>query len=217
MTEKAMKWFVFSIAVVVMSFVVGLAFYNVMPEQMIGHWNAEGAVDGYTSRFVGLFLVPIMSAVFLALFYLILKIDPLRKNIEKFRKEYEVFVFLLVLFMFYVNAMVITANLGLVFDFIAFLAPAMGVLFFYAGVLLERSKRNWFVGIRTPWTMSSDEVWHDTHKIGGKLFKLSGILSVLGIFFGKFAFWFIIVPVILSAVYLVIYSYVCYKKIKRNI
>jgi len=82
--------------------------------------------------------------------------------------------------------------------------------------LLEKSERNWFIGIRTPWTMSSDKIWHKTHILGGKLFKIAGIIAIIGIFFGKIAFFFIIIPMILFAIYLVVYSYLEYRKLKKN-
>ena len=66
--------------------------------------------------------------------------------------------------------------------------------------------------IRTPWTLSSDTVWDKTHKIGGFLFKISGAFALIGIFFGDYAIWFLLVPVIVSTVYTVVYSYIEYKK-----
>jgi uncharacterized membrane protein len=93
--------------------------------------------------------------------------------------------------------------------------PFMGILFYYSGVLIENSKRNWFIGIKTPWTLSSEAVWNETHKIGGKLFKIAGIIAIFGIFFLKYALFFILVPIILSSIYTIIYSYLQYKK-QRN-
>jgi uncharacterized membrane protein len=77
---------------------------------------------------------------------------------------------------------------------------------------MEKTKRNWFIGIRTPWTISSDIVWDKTHKIGGKLFKISGIIALVGIASGKYAIFFIIIPLIFTALYTIIYSYLEYTK-----
>ena len=89
---------------------------------------------------------------------------------------------------------------------------ALGLLFFYAGILCENAKRNWFVGIRTPWTLSNDRVWDRTHQIGGKLFKLAGVITFLGVFFQNYAVFFILAPVLVVTVYTVVYSYVEYQK-----
>jgi len=88
----------------------------------------------------------------------------------------------------------------------------IGLLFFYVGILLENAKRNWFIGIRTPWTLSSENVWNKTHKIGGKLFKIVGLIIILGVFFQKYVLFFILAPSLLTAGYLVVYSYYEYQK-----
>jgi uncharacterized membrane protein len=88
-------------------------------------------------------------------------------------------------------------------------------LFYYLGILTENAKRNWFIGIRTPWTLSNDKVWNKTHKLGGKLFKIVGIVAFLGILFQKYVLLFIISAVIAVAIYIIVYSYFEYKKIMR--
>jgi uncharacterized membrane protein len=87
------------------------------------------------------------------------------------------------------------------------LAPAFAALFFYAGVLIQHAKQNWFVGIRTPLTLSNETVWKKTHALGSKLFKASGIVCLIGIIYPVWAIWFIIIPAIASAVITVVYSY----------
>jgi len=200
-------------AVVVLSFAMAIYFYPAMPEKMASHWNAGGKVDGYMPKFWGLFLVPVLSLVLAVFFILIPHIDPLKANIEKFRKHYEMFILLFVSFMFYVYMLTILWNLNYVFNFTVFLAPAFGALFYFLGILVENAKQNWFIGIRTPWTMSSEVVWDKTHKLGGKVFKTSGALAALGVFFEDASFFFVIVPVILGSLYLVVYSYLEYQKL----
>lgn len=88
----------------------------------------------------------------------------------------------------------------------------LGLLFFYIGVLCENAKRNWFIGIRTPWTLSSEVVWGKTHKFAGKLFKIAGAVALTGVFFGRYAFLFILIPVALISVYTIIYSYIEFQR-----
>jgi len=92
--------------------------------------------------------------------------------------------------------------------------PLIGVLMIYCGYLLVKSKRNWFIGIRTPWTLSNDAVWEKTNTLGGKLFIASGLISFLSFFCPSFAFLFLLVPIIFSSVFSLVYSYVIWKKIK---
>ena len=95
------------------------------------------------------------------------------------------------------------------------MVPALGILFYFVGIVTEKAKRNWFIGIRTPWTLSSDIVWNKTHKIGGKLFKIAALIAFSGLFFPKYAILLVIVPVILVALYTIVYSYFEYKKQKK--
>lgn len=103
-------------------------------------------------------------------------------------------------------------NLGFRFSMNKMMMPAMGILFFYMGILVEHAKRNWFVGIRTPWTLSSGKVWDATHKLGGKLFKAAGIVAFLGIFFQKYTFWFVMIPIAFVVGFTPVYSYAEFRR-----
>lgn len=200
------------LGIIMLSFIIGAYFYPQMPDRVASHWNVRGEVDGYMSKFWGLFLMPIVSIGLLLLFILIPKVDPLKENIEKFRKHFNDFMVLMIVFLFYIYLLTLAWNVGLRFDMSRAIIPAMGLLFYYIGTLLANSKRNWFIGIKTPWTLSSDKVWEETHRIGGKLFKLAGMITILGLFFLKWLLWFVAVPVILVALYTSIYSYFVYQK-----
>ena len=80
---------------------------------------------------------------------------------------------------------------------------------------MENAKQNWFIGIRTPWTLSSERVWNKTHRIGGRLFKIAGVVAAMGIFSPGFAPFLVIVPVILIAAYTFVYSYLEYQRGKE--
>jgi len=198
--------------IILLSFAIGIYFYPQMPEMVASHWNAQGEVNGYMSKFWGLFLMPIIPIGLLFLFILIPKIDPLKENIEKFRKYFDGFVVLMILFLFYIYLLTVLWNIGIRFDMSQLMMPALGILFYYSGILIENSKRNWFIGIRTPWTLGSEKVWDKTHQRGGKLFKIAGVVIFLSIFFLKYIVFFVIIPVISIVIYTVVYSYFEYQK-----
>jgi uncharacterized membrane protein len=200
------------IGIIILSFLVGIYFYPQMPERVASHWNAQSEVDGYMSRGWGLFLMPLILIGLVLMFLLIPKIDPLKENIKKFRKYFDGFVVLLMLFLFYIYLLTVLWNIGLRFNISHFTIPAVGILFYYCGILVENAKRNWFIGIRTPWTLSSETVWDKTHKIGGRLFKVAGVVAFLGIFFPKQLIFFALVPILLVTAYTIIYSYFEYQK-----
>ncbi len=207
---------VIALSIVLLSFAIAIYFYPLLPEKVASHWNALGEVDGYMSKFWGLFLMPVISIFVLALFVLIPRIDPLKANIEEFRKYFDGFIVLLMLFLLYLYLLTIFWNIGARFNMIQLLVPAFGVLFYYVGILTENARRNWFIGIRTPWTLSSEKVWEKTHRVGGKLFKIAGIIALIGVFFQSYALLFVLAPVIFVAVYTVVYSFVEYQKELRH-
>ncbi len=200
---------------VILSFIIGIYLYPQMPASMASHWNAQGIVDGYMSKFWGLFLMPIVSFGLFLLFIAIPRIDPLKQNIQKFRKYFDIFIVIITAFLLYMYLLTILWSLGFAFIMIMMMVPAFAILFYYAGILIENAKRNWFIGIRTPWTLSNEKVWNKTHKLGGVLFKISGIITLFGMLFPYYAILFVIMPTITVAIYTFVYSYFEYKKIKK--
>ena len=201
-----------AVGIVVILFAVGIYMYPQLPDTIASHWNAQGQVNGYMSKFWGLFFLPLISVGLVLLFVAIPRIDPLKANIEKFRTFYDRFVVLFMAFFFYFYLLTILWNMGVQYNFNQVLAPAFGGLFYYIGVMIEHAKRNWFVGIRTPWTLSSENVWDKTHAIGAKLFKIVGVVVLLGVLFPNYTIFFVLVPVLIVAVYLIVYSYFAYQR-----
>jgi uncharacterized membrane protein len=205
MKMRTAEWIV--LAIVLVSFVLGWALYDRMPDRMASHWNASNEVDGSMPRFWGLFFAPIVMAGLFLLYLAIPRTDPLKDNIETFRAHFDRFIALLFLFLLYLYLLTIFWNLGRRFAMIVFLAPGFAALFYFSGALLERTKRNMCVGIRTPWTLASDRVWERTHRLGGILFKAAGVLALGGIVFPSYAIWFVLVPVLAAALVATVYSY----------
>jgi uncharacterized membrane protein len=201
-----------TLILLIVSFIIAVYLYPRMPTEMASHWNGYGEVDGYIPKFWGLFLMPIISLAMFLLLIFIPKIDPLKKNVDKFRGYYEWFILLMVGFLFYLYVLTLIWNFGHEFNMILALMPVFALLFYYSGMLMQHSKRNWFIGIKTPWTLSSDIVWDKTHKLGAKLFKITGILCLLGMLLPRYAIWLVLVPVLLSAIVSIVYSYVVFKK-----
>jgi len=206
--------------IIVLSFILNFYLYPIMPDQMASHWNARGEVDGYMPKFWGLLILPLTTLGLCLLFITIPKIGPLKKNIQKFRKYYDTLIIIIVGFFFYIYLVTIVWNLGYRFKMNLLMIPAISGLLFYLGILMEKTKRNWFIGIRTPWTLSSDKVWKKTHDVGGKLFKLYAIILLLTLFFEwiliRYFLYVIVLPLISIVIVLVVYSYLEYQKVKKD-
>jgi len=204
------------LSIILISFILGFYFYRLMPDQLASHWNSRGEVDDYLPKFWGLFLLPLVSLALFLLFLFVPRIDPFKENIKIFRKYYDLVWVCLFVFLFYIFALTVIWNLGYQFNFILSFTPAMAGLWFLLGYILPRLKRNWFIGIRTPWTLSSEEVWDRTHQVGGRLFKLSGLIALIGLAFPNLASSFVLLPVLFSALYVTVYSYLAYRKIVQD-
>lgn len=213
---KARTVLIWTIILVIAAVGLGLALEPRFPEQMAIHWNDQGQADGYGSRFMGILFLPIVTIGLTLMLLGIPQIDPLKKNIDKFRKEYYTFILLFVVFFVYLHVISLLFNLGLRFNMLALMIPAFGGFFYYIGVMMEKAKRNYFIGVRTPWTLADEEVWDATHRIGAKGFKISGVLTLAGVVFPSIAIWAMIVPLLVVSVYTVAYSYVIYHRKHPN-
>ncbi|MEO5886050.1 MAG: DUF1648 domain-containing protein [Anaerolineales bacterium] len=199
---------------IVAATLAGLLLWNRLPEQMASHWNINDQVDGYMPRFWGVFLLPLISLGMFLLFLVIPNIDPLKANIAQFRHAFNLFITLITGFMLYIHLLTLLWSLGYTgFAMSRAMSPALGLLFIFMGYMLRKARRNFFIGIRTPWTLSSDKVWDETHVLGAVLFMISGMLAFIGPFFGGITgFWLFFAPLMGSAIFLVIYSYILYRR-----
>ncbi|HOX36185.1 MAG TPA: SdpI family protein [Methanoregulaceae archaeon] len=208
-----MKWIRPAIVlIIVLTGAITFAAYPAIPDLVPSHWNAAGEVDGMMPKMPGLILLPLLMIGFTALFIVLPRIDPLRDNYRKFQDYYDGFILVFAIFLLAIQIQIILWGLGIPVSPNRVFPVLMGLLFIYLGFLLAHAEPSWFVGIRTPWTMSSYPVWKKTHRLGAKLFMLAGAISLVGVLAGTFAFLFIIVPVIAASLITVVYSFLEFRK-----
>ena len=201
-----------SFSLIAIAFLVGFVLYARLPDPMPAHWNAAGEIDGYMSKFWGIFLMPIITVVLVPLFLVIPNIDPLKANIAKFRGVFNWFIVIFVVYMLFIYALTLAAALGIQFNMTVMLLPVVGLLFIGAGFMMGKSKRNFFIGIRTPWTLSSETVWDETHKLGSKLFMFGGAVTIVSAFLGENGIWLMLVAMLAAAFVPIVYSYILWKR-----
>jgi uncharacterized membrane protein len=157
--------------------------------------------------------VPLIATGMLLLFLAIPSLDPLKANIAEFRGSFNNFLVLMMIFLTYIYGLTLAWNLGYTsLRMSSAILPALGLLFFFIGDMMGKAKRNYFIGIRTPWTLASDTVWDETHRVGAILFKVSGLLTLIGVLLpATFAIW-LIVPLIGSAFFSAAYSYIVFRR-----
>jgi len=201
------------IILIALAFIVGFSLYSKLPDQIPSHWNAQGEIDGWSSKNFTVFFFPGITLAVYLLMTFIPFIDPLRKNYLKFAKPY--FWFKLLFVVFYVSLYFYTlwSAFGSEIKINYFIVPAISISFILLGVFLPKIKKNYFVGIRTPWTIHSEETWEKTHKFAGKTFIIAGLISLLGVFIVEYSFLIFITAILLASFIPIIYSYFVFKKI----
>lgn len=205
------KWI--PVVLIVAAVVASITVYQRLPEQMPTHWGVSGEVNGWSNRLWGAWMIPLMMAVIWLIMRAIPHIDPRKANYEKFAGTYDVLVGLILTFMLVMHIAVLMAATGrpVAMDRVAM--PAVGLFIAAMGFLLPRAHPNWFVGIRTPWTMTSDLSWERTHRIGGILFIALGILMVGASLIAPVqAIAVLVVAAIAIVVFLFVYSYRIWKE-----
>jgi uncharacterized membrane protein len=197
--------------------VAGAYFYFNLPAQVAIHWNFAGQPDAYGSGQVQAVVFPLIIVGMYLLFLLLPHLDPKKERYEQFRRTYYIFKNLILAMMAIIFFTAGLSNLGYNLP-IGVIVPALiGLLFIIIGNYLGKIKMNWFVGIRTPWTLSSEEVWNKTHRFGGKMFILAGfLLTVEPILPMSWRLEVFIVSIAVIILGTVGYSCVVYLREKKN-
>jgi uncharacterized membrane protein len=200
------------------SFIGTLVVYSRLPEQVPTHWNWRGEVDDTAARFPGAFLGPLVIAAIWILLPVLRRVDPRRRNYERFDETFWVVLNVLALGGLLLQAAVLASALEVPFDMGRAVLGAVGVLFLALGNYLPRLRSNWWMGIRTPWTLESEEVWRRTHRLGGRTFVIGGLFCVLGALLlpaasaGAVGF----IALTFAAIVPVVYSFVIWRQERRR-
>ncbi|MCP3065566.1 SdpI family protein [Myxococcus sp. K38C18041901] len=198
---------------VIVSFAMAAVFYERLPDSIPTHWNAKGVADGYTAKPWGPFMQPLVMAGVYLLMRVLPRISPRGYRMERFQSVYEFVVAMLLAFLFLVNGLVLLAGLGVEVPMARALHAGTGLLFMTLGNFMGKVTKNFFFGIRTPWTLANDEVWLRTHRLGGKLFVLAGLALVVTGLMGAGPEW-VLVLVGVVVVIPVVYSYVISRRLE---
>lgn len=204
---------IISLLFVFSAIAVAAILYPSLPEQIPTHWNAQGEVDGYMKKPGGVIIMPAMAVFTFVIMKLIPVISPKGFRIDEFSDVFGVLQVTLVGFMSIVAILVLMEARGLDVRINEMIIAGIGLLFVIIGNYLGRVRKNFFIGIRTPWTLASDEVWNRTHRIGGRLFILSGVIIWIGAILRLPLTWTVGVAVGLVLIP-VVYSYFLYRKIE---
>lgn len=167
---------IYNLTLTVIAFLIPIIFYNKLPNLIPTQFSmSTGAVTNYLNKPMGAFLLPIvMGVIWIGMLYLP-KIDPRKSHYAKFAKSYGLILCLILTFFFVLQMIIVLISLGFNIPANRIISFAAGILIIVIGNYMPKSKSNFFYGIKTPWTLSSETSWKKTHRLGGILFILSGV------------------------------------------
>ena len=205
------RWF--GLVIAALAVVVSIWAYPQLPPTLATHWNVGGTADGFSSRATAVLIMPLVIIGLTGLFNVLPKLDPRRANYAKFIDTYWLIANAVILFILIGHGMIIATGLGYPVKVDRFMPIGIGLLFIVLGNYLTRVEPNWFIGIRTPWTLSSDTVWRKTHRTGGWLMVVGGFVLAASVFLPQGAFLpLLIAAILIVAVIPVAQSYVLWKR-----
>ena len=194
------------------SLAFGLWAWGRLPAEVATHWNLSGEPDGWSSRTTGVLLTPGIGLGLALLLTVFPRIDPRRESYALHGPTYWTVANASLVFLGAVHAAMIGYNLGWPLRMDMLVGVGAGALFILLGNLMTRMRPNWFMGIRTPWTLSSEQVWRKTHRVGGYGFVAAGVVMAAAGLLRSGAFAVIaLVTVGAAAIVPIVYSYFAWR------
>jgi uncharacterized membrane protein len=204
-----------AIAITAAVWIFALVVYPRLPEEVPTHWNIRGEIDAWGHKSWAAFLTPGAMTLMLALFRVLPWLSPKHFELDTFRKTYDFIVLLVMALFAYLGVLLILPGLGVDVRIDRSLLGGVCLFFMLLGNVLGKVQRNFFVGVRTPWTLASDRVWADTHRVAAWVFVGMGLVGLVAAIAGTHPL-ISITAIILGALGVVLFSLVRYKQLERR-
>lgn len=203
-----------ALLLVVAAFAVSAALYGSLPDPVPTHWGISGEADGFTAKPWGPFVLPLLMAGILALLAVLPAISPKGFDLTSFGPTYSGLTATVLAFLFALHAMATAAALDRI-DMDRGFGLSFGAFFLVMGNWLPKVRRNFFMGIRTPWTLADEEVWAVTHRFGGRTMVAGGLVMMIAAIAGA-PMWATIGILLLTALAPAAYSFFAYRSLHRE-
>lgn len=210
--KNKVKYEILPIFIALVTVAASFYFHANFPETVPGHWNFKGEVDRWVSKEFGAFFLPVLLIVMYGMFLFLPKIDPKKEKYVQFLKSYKILQNVFLIFFAGLYFIISLAALGYNIEVGKAIPILIGILFVIIGNYMGKIRSNWFVGIKTPWTLSSENVWNKTNRLGGRLFVIGGIIMAATAFIPKPSIIYVFtLNIIMVVVVPIVYSYFALK------
>jgi uncharacterized membrane protein len=192
-----------------------VAWYAELPATVPVHWDIDGKPNGYGPRAMLWLLGPGLMAAMLVLGLCLPWLSPRRFEVASFKATYSYFTVVIVCMLGFLHAAVLHAILSGAAELQRTIYIGIFMLLILLGNPMGKVKRNFYIGVKTPWTLASERVWHATHRLCARLMVASGLLGLIAVFAGAGA-WIIMAWVGGWGVIDIMFSLVYYKLLERT-
>jgi uncharacterized membrane protein len=208
------EWYIIILILATLAF--GIYLYPQLPDKIPTHWNFQGEVDGWSGKAFGVFFFPLLNLILYPLMILLPRIDPRRQNYIYFSRAYAVIRVTLHFFFAIIYVISLLAALGYPLEISFIVKFFVSLLFVVLGNYMGKIKHNYFVGIKTPWTLANEEVWYKTHRLAAPLWVAAGILGMVLSFFQQiWASYIMFGSIIVIVVIPMVFSYLFYRQLGK--
>lgn len=208
------RFIVVCLVLIAVSSAITWHFYPALPESVPVHWNAAGEVDGVGPRAMLWLLGPGLMALVGLLGLVLPWLSPRRYGMTAFESTYLYSTGVVVALLAYIHVLVLIAATGGQVAMDRAVAAGICIMLILVGNPLGKVRKNFYLGIRTPWTLSSDRVWHATHRLAARLMVASGVMGLIGVLVGAPA-WLLLLLMLWWAPVAVLHSLACYRRLEK--
>lgn len=200
--------------IVALTVIGSIAAHGALPERVPIHWNFRGEVDGYGSRLMAAALIPAIMIGLLVLFEMLPWLSPVQFKIDGFRSTYGTIVVVVLAMQAFIHAVLLLAGLGYKFDVTRIVTAATFLMLGLIGNQLGKVRRNFYVGVRVPWTLASERVWNETHRLAAWVMCGGGFVGAAFALLGfPLVSLVLLVPIVAVPI---VFSLVRYKQLERR-
>jgi len=201
-----------TIILVALMFGSSVYLFPQLPAQIPMHWNALGQIDNYMPKNIAVWYLPVLTGLMVISFYFAPLLDPKKEKYKLFQHEWQIMQIGITGFMAYIHFMILYLTFHPEVAMMPLMFVGLGALFILIGNYMSKIRQNYFIGVKVPWTLSSEDNWNKTHRFASWCFVIAGIFTLAEAFFVWQAPVIIFGSIMLAAFLPMIYSFLLYKK-----
>ena len=214
MSSKNKKTLILTSIVTLLPILIGILLWNKLPDSMATHFNFDNEADGYREKWFAVIIEPFILLALHLIMAMIIAADPRKKNISS--RVYGITIWIIPASSLALAVVIYPYNLGIHFNLSLFLGIFLGVIYIIVGNYLPKTRQNYTIGFKLPWTYANEENWNKTNRLAGVIDIVMGILIIINAAMGVLnIFYSFLAAVLIGTLIPLGYSY--FLHVKKNL